>query len=84
VAPLNTPKTTADAPQFQARLPWYPHERHGADMLPFPVRYLGETPAPPARAPTVGEHTEQVLADVLGYDPDRIAELQRGGALGDV
>jgi crotonobetainyl-CoA:carnitine CoA-transferase CaiB-like acyl-CoA transferase len=53
-------------------------------MLPFPVRYLGETPAPPARAPTVGEHTEQVLADVLGYDADRIAELQRGGALGDV
>jgi crotonobetainyl-CoA:carnitine CoA-transferase CaiB-like acyl-CoA transferase len=84
VAPVNTPKTIADDPQFQARLPWYPYERHGADMLPFPVRYLGETPAPPARAPTVGEHTEQVLADVLGYDADRIAELQRGGALGDV
>ena len=82
VAPVNTPKSIADDPQFQARLPWYPHERHGADMLPFPVRYLGETPAPPARAPTVGEHTEQVLAEVLGFDADRIAELRGRGALG--
>ena len=52
VAPVNTPKTIADDPQFQARFPWYPHERHGADMLPFPVRYLGEELPEPDRKST--------------------------------
>jgi crotonobetainyl-CoA:carnitine CoA-transferase CaiB-like acyl-CoA transferase len=82
VAPVNTPKTIAEDPQFQARFPWYPHERHGADMLPFPVHYLGEELPAPARAPAAGEHTDEVLARVLGYDPERIAKLRGGGALG--
>lgn len=82
VAPVNTPKTIADDPQFQARLPWYPHERHGADMLPFPVRYPGEELPAPRRAPTVGQHTGEVLAEVLGYGPERIAELRTRGAFG--
>jgi crotonobetainyl-CoA:carnitine CoA-transferase CaiB-like acyl-CoA transferase len=79
---VNTPKTIADDPQFQARLPWYPHERHGADMLPFPVRYPGEELPAPARAPAVGQHTEEVLAGVLGYDGERIARLRAAGAFG--
>ncbi len=33
-------------------------------------------------APRLGEHTEQVLRDVLGYTPARIAELRAGGAFG--
>jgi crotonobetainyl-CoA:carnitine CoA-transferase CaiB-like acyl-CoA transferase len=82
VAPVNTPKTIADDPQFQARFPWYPHERHGADMLPFPVRYLGEDLPAPARAPAAGEHTDEVLGRVLGYDAERIAKLRGGGSLG--
>jgi crotonobetainyl-CoA:carnitine CoA-transferase CaiB-like acyl-CoA transferase len=27
IAPVNTPKTIADDPQFRERLPWYPRER---------------------------------------------------------
>ena len=49
---------------------------HGADMLPFPVRFLGETLPEPSKAPTVGEHSDEVLAKVLGYDAERIAKLQ--------
>jgi len=60
----------------------YPHERHGADMLPFPVRFLGETLPEPSKAPTVGEHSEAVLGKVLGYDAERIAKLKASGALG--
>ena len=81
VAPVNTPKTIADGPQFQARFPWYPHERHGADLMPFPVRYLGESLPVPTRAPTVGQHSEEVLRE-LGYDAARIARLRESGALG--
>jgi len=82
IAPVNTPKTIADDPQFQVRFPWYPHERHGADMLPFPVHFQGEALPEPTRAPELGEHAEQVLREVLGYDAERIARLRGSGALG--
>jgi len=82
IAPVNTPKTIAADPQFQDRFPWYSHEQHGADMLPFPVRFLGETLPEPSKAPTVGEHSEAVLAKLLGYDVERIAKLKASGALG--
>src|SRR5215471_9807189 len=82
IAPVNTPKTIADDPQFQHRLPWLPASEHGADMLPFPVMLVGESLPAPAKAPTVGQHTDAVLARVLGYDAARIAKLRGSGALG--
>lgn len=81
IAPVNTPKTIAQDPQFQHRLPWYPASRHGADMLPFPVKFTGEEMPPPSRAPTVGEHTEEVLVKVLRYDAKKIAALREAGAI---
>jgi len=41
----------------------------------------GELPLP-TRAPTVGQHTEEVLRDLLGYDSVRISTLRAVGALG--
>jgi crotonobetainyl-CoA:carnitine CoA-transferase CaiB-like acyl-CoA transferase len=82
IAPVNTPKTIADDPQFRERLPWHPRARLGAEQLPFPVRYLGEALPEPSRAPTVGEHTEAVLRDVLGYGAERLDALRASGALG--
>jgi crotonobetainyl-CoA:carnitine CoA-transferase CaiB-like acyl-CoA transferase len=82
IAPVNTPKTIADDPQFQHRFPWYPAAEHGADMLPFPVKFLEEELPAPAMAPTVGEHTEEVLARVLGYDDDKLAALREAGVFG--
>ena len=35
-----------------------------------------------SRAPKVGEHTDEVLSNVLGYDTDRIEALRAAGALG--
>jgi crotonobetainyl-CoA:carnitine CoA-transferase CaiB-like acyl-CoA transferase len=51
-------------------------------MLPLPIKYIGEELPPPTFAPTVGEHNEQVLRDVLGYDDAEIAKLKDAGALG--
>jgi crotonobetainyl-CoA:carnitine CoA-transferase CaiB-like acyl-CoA transferase len=82
IAPVNTPKTIADDPQFKDRFPLYPHQRLGADMLPFPVKFPGETLPEPSRAPSVGQHTEEVLRGVLGYDAGRIAALREAGAFG--
>jgi crotonobetainyl-CoA:carnitine CoA-transferase CaiB-like acyl-CoA transferase len=82
IAPVNTPKTLADDPQFKDRFQLLPHEKHGADMLPFPVKIVGEELPAPSKAPTVGEHNHHVLGEVLGYDKDRIKALEEAGALG--
>ena len=82
IAPVNTPRTIAEDPQFKHRLPWYPASAHGADMLPFPVKFLDEELPVPERAPTVGEHNQGVLAGVLGYDAEKIARLRAAGARG--
>ncbi len=82
IAPVNTPKTLADDPQFKNRFPLYTHEQHGADMLPFPVKFRGEELPEPSWAPSIGEHNEQVLRETLGYDDATIAKLKDDGALG--
>jgi crotonobetainyl-CoA:carnitine CoA-transferase CaiB-like acyl-CoA transferase len=82
IAPVNTPKNIVDDPQFQDRFKVWPHERHGADMLGFPVQFVGESMPEPAKAPTVGEHSDEVLRDVLGYDAEKIAAIKASRLLG--
>ncbi len=82
IAPVNTPKTIAEDPQFRERFPIYPHETHGADMLPFPLKIQDESMQPPSHAPTVGENNEEVLSETLGYGATKIQELKDSGALG--
>src|SRR5262249_28331953 len=36
----------------------------------------------PRHPPEVGQHTDEVLAEWLGYDADRVRELRAGGAAG--
>ena len=82
IAPVNTPQTLADDPQFQARMGWLDRERLGAEQLPAPIKMVGDALPEPSRAPTVGEQTDAVLGDLLGYDATRITALRDCGALG--
>ncbi|HET9062879.1 MAG TPA: CoA transferase [Candidatus Binatia bacterium] len=51
-------------------------------MLGFPI-FKSETPASLTRvAPRLGQHTAEVLRDVLGYTPARIGELTAAKAIG--
>jgi crotonobetainyl-CoA:carnitine CoA-transferase CaiB-like acyl-CoA transferase len=75
IGPVNTPKTIADDPQFQHRLPWIPADRLDADMLPFPVALTDAELPVPTKAPGVGEHTDEVLR-AAGYDDDEVARLR--------
>jgi crotonobetainyl-CoA:carnitine CoA-transferase CaiB-like acyl-CoA transferase len=54
---------------------WVPNVR-------LPIRYSRTPIADPVAAPAVGEHTNEVLRDLLGYDDDRMAQLTEAGALG--
>ena len=81
IAPVNTPRTAPDDPQFSHRLPFYGIEDVGAEQLPLPIYLEGELPPTPTMAPRVGEQTDEVLAE-LGLSPERIAELRASGAVG--
>lgn len=82
VGPVNTPQTIADDPQFEDRFHWFPASRLGAEQLPSPVKFVDEELPVPTHAPTVGQHTDEVVRDLLGWDDDRIAESRRRGGLG--
>ena len=45
----------------------------------MPIK-LSDSPARIERSPTLGEHTDEVLKQVLGYDETRIARLRQAGA----
>ena len=83
IAPSNTPKTIGDDPQFQRS---HAVDPRVAASAPTCCRPRSSSSArrcrEPTMAPTVGEHTESVLRDVLGWDDDRIAAARAAGAFG--
>jgi crotonobetainyl-CoA:carnitine CoA-transferase CaiB-like acyl-CoA transferase len=82
IAPVNSPQSLADDPQFHDRMRWLPSDRLGADQLPLPIKLVDHQLPLPEKAPTVGQHTDEVLHEVLGYDGARIEALRASGALG--
>ncbi|RYG12400.1 MAG: CoA transferase [Burkholderiales bacterium] len=47
-----------------------------------PIRYQRTPVVDPVPSPAIGQHTAEVLGEVLGYDGQHIAELARAGAFG--
>jgi formyl-CoA transferase len=41
---------------------------------------MSDSPTEVGRSPLLGEHTEEILRDVLGYTPDEIAQIKASGA----
>ena len=82
-APVNTVAEALEDAQVRARemIVEVKHPTFGVlREVASPVKTAG-TP-PPARAPALGEHTDEILRELLQYDPDRIAALRASGALG--
>jgi len=45
---------------------------------------LSDSPAEVRRSPLLGEHTDEILAGVLGFSEEEIRELKASGALGEM
>lgn len=59
-----------------------PHPRHGElRTLGTPIKVDGRMDFTPSPPPRLGEHTESVLKDLLGYPAERLAELREDGAI---
>lgn len=82
---VRTISEALDAPETAARgmVATVAHPTAGDLRLLGSPYHFSATPAvPPAAPPRLGEHTDAVLADLLGYDPDRLARLREAGAIG--
>jgi crotonobetainyl-CoA:carnitine CoA-transferase CaiB-like acyl-CoA transferase len=71
-------------PQAAARgLSVQVRDLHGrpVDLLGAPFHIDGTAPPPPAMPPALGQHTDEVLREVLGLDQQRIEQLRRRGVI---
>ncbi|GGF18211.1 formyl-CoA transferase [Subtercola lobariae] len=50
-------------------------------LLGYPARFSGKPVTMRYAPPTIGEHTEQVLSEILGFDEAGIARLRAAGAV---
>jgi crotonobetainyl-CoA:carnitine CoA-transferase CaiB-like acyl-CoA transferase len=84
---LRTVEEAFNSPEVRERhrISQIPHPAAGSvPNIESPIR-LSLTPiSDPVAAPTLGEHTEDVLRKTLGYDDGRIAALAETGAFGKV
>ena len=81
---LASTEDAADDPQLAQRghFALLPHELHGQTVVEGPRYRLSDTPGGPIRpAPQVGEHTVQVLKEILEYSDEQITSLAASGAL---
>jgi crotonobetainyl-CoA:carnitine CoA-transferase CaiB-like acyl-CoA transferase len=81
MARVNDAGTITSDPGFLARLPWLPAEEYHADLMPSPINLVGEQPARTRPAPASGEHTDEVLREVLGISAERLNDLHASGVL---
>ena len=83
LCPVNDSKSITRDPQFLDRLPLRPYQEAGTDLMPSPIKPLGEAlPVPTPAARDAGRDTDAVLRDVLGYDAEKLAALRAAGVLG--
>jgi crotonobetainyl-CoA:carnitine CoA-transferase CaiB-like acyl-CoA transferase len=84
-SPVNGVQAALDDPQAVARgsVASFPHPELGVVRTAASPFQHGRDVPPPRRAPLLGEHVEQVLTELCGYDAARIRTLAEAGAFGN-
>jgi len=82
--PINNLKQVFEEPQVVARGMKIELEHLLAGKVPLiasPMKFSGTPLAHDAPPPTLGQHTDEVLRNLLGLDAAAIARLREGGAI---
>ena len=82
--PVRSIAEAVDSPEMKERgiIGTAPHSGVGTvPNLRLPMAMSGTPLIAPRGAPLLGEHTHSVLAELLHYNAERIAELERKGAI---
>ena len=82
--PVRTLDEILDSPQVAARQMVSRATDSTGRVLPLlatPIRATGEPPVPPTAPPSLGEHSDVVLSEWLGFDAAQIAALRASGAV---
>ncbi|CAI2189043.1 4317_t:CDS:2 [Funneliformis geosporum] len=83
-APINNIKKTFEHPQVIARnmIQEVDHPRAGKIKLTgIPVKYSKDNPSIRLPPPTLGQHTHEVLTNILNYSEDKIKTLIKGNVI---
>jgi crotonobetainyl-CoA:carnitine CoA-transferase CaiB-like acyl-CoA transferase len=81
--PINRVDEVVADPVLVQRGMFYRLEDGGRELpqVGMGVRIDGASAAPRSAPPRLGEHTEQVLREILHYDAERVASLQQRGVI---
>jgi crotonobetainyl-CoA:carnitine CoA-transferase CaiB-like acyl-CoA transferase len=82
---VRTVPEALNAPEVAARglIADTPDARHGSlPLMRSPLALRGTPPRDPVAPPRVGEHTDQILRDVLAVSEDELAQWREAGAIG--
>jgi formyl-CoA transferase len=80
--PIMSTEDLADDEHVRGRDMWVEldHPQRGKWFnVGMPIK-LSDSPARIERSPTLGEHTDEILMEVLGYSEEKIASLKHAGA----
>jgi crotonobetainyl-CoA:carnitine CoA-transferase CaiB-like acyl-CoA transferase len=85
--PINTLDQVFEDPHVKARemVVHVPHPLagpDGAELIASPLKLSGTPVTYRHHPPLLGQHTDEVLGEVLGYDDAKIKELRAAGAIG--
>ena len=85
--PINTLDQVFEDPHVKARemVVHVPHPLagpDGAELMASPLKLSGTPVTYRHHPPLLGQHTDEVLGEVLGYDDAKIKELRAAGAIG--
>jgi formyl-CoA transferase len=83
VGPILSMKELAEEPSLRATgtVVEIDHPTRGPYLTVGNPIKLSDSPADVRRSPLLGEHTDEILREVLGYSDDEIADIKASGAL---
>ena len=82
--PINDMAQVFDSPQIRHRKLRIELDHAVAGPVPLvanPIRFSGEAREPALAPPVLGQHTDEILGDLLGMAAGDIARLREGGVV---